>query len=63
MNFRRTDFSVGDTPLSIASGNFNDDINLDLVVVNLESDNISVLLGDGTGDFSDRTDITVGEAP
>ena len=43
LNFNRRDFSVGETPLSIASEDFNGDANLDLVVVNLDGNSISVL--------------------
>ncbi len=63
ISFSRTDFEVGETPLSVVAGNFNEDQNTDLAVVNLESNNVSVLFGDGLGDFGNRTDLSVGEFP
>ncbi len=44
-------YSVGTTPYSVAIGDFNGDGKPDLVVANRNSDNISVLLGNGNGTF------------
>jgi hypothetical protein len=45
-------FPVGISPESIATGDFNGDGKLDLVVANSDSSNLTMLLGDGTGNFS-----------
>jgi hypothetical protein len=44
-----TNFSVGSGPEDIATGDFSEDGNLDLVVTNGSDNTISVLLGDGAG--------------
>src|SRR5208337_2304243 len=45
------DHSVGTEPSSVAVGDFNGDGKLDLVVVNSDSNDVSVLLGNGDGTF------------
>jgi hypothetical protein len=40
------------SPREIASGDFNNDSHLDLVIANSGEENFALLLGDGTGDFS-----------
>ena len=45
-------FAVGYYPLSVAVGDFNGDGKPDLAVVNRVSDNVTVLLGDGSGGFT-----------
>lgn len=45
-------FSVGALPLAVGIGDFDKDGNLDFVVANGSSDNVSVMLGNGSGDFS-----------
>jgi hypothetical protein len=44
--------SLGAGPMSVAVGDFNGDGKLDLAVANLASNTVSVLLGDGTGNFT-----------
>ena len=39
----------------MAVGDFNSDSHLDIVVANSESDNVSVLLGNGNGSFANQT--------
>jgi hypothetical protein len=46
----------------VAVGDFNRDSNPDLAVANL-SNTVSVLLGDGTGDFGPATDFVAGGGP
>lgn len=46
------DFPVGSSPLAIVTADFNKDTNPDVAVVNNESDNVTVLLGNGTGGFT-----------
>jgi len=45
-------FVVGRSPGSVAVGDFNADGNLDLAVADSDDNNVTVLLGDGTGGFS-----------
>ena len=49
-----TNFAVGARPFSVVVGDFNGDGNQDLAVANLLSDNVSILLGTGTGSFGAR---------
>ncbi|MGD1837760.1 MAG: FG-GAP repeat domain-containing protein, partial [Nitrososphaeraceae archaeon] len=58
-----TEFTVGGLdpgPASVAVGHFNADTNLDIVTANFNTDEISVFLGDGTGNFGTSTEFTVG---
>ena len=50
-------------PISAAVGDFNRDGNLDLVAANYNSNNVSVLLGNGTGSFGAATNFAVGTNP
>jgi hypothetical protein len=54
---------TGNFPQSIRANDFNKDGNADLVVVNYNSANLSVLLGDGTGDFSTPVSFVLGLNP
>ena len=56
-------FAAGDTPGRVATGDFNHDSNLDLAVANTESNNISVLLGNGAGSFSPATNYDMDTEP
>ena len=58
--------SVGDTPLSIAVGFFDQDSNLDMAVANGASNNVTILLGNGDGTFTEEpteSPISVGDTP
>jgi hypothetical protein len=55
--------SVGQTPLSMAAGDFDGNGTLDLVTANSTDGTVSVLLGNGDGSFRPRTDLAVGGAP
>jgi phospholipase C len=48
----RSDLAVGNGPQGIAVGDFNNDGSLDLVVLNTTDSTASVLLGNGTGQFT-----------
>ena len=48
---RRPTFAAGDVPVSVAVGDFNGDSDPDLAVANVDSDNVSVLLGGAGGSF------------
>jgi hypothetical protein len=44
-------------------GDFNNDGNQDLAVTNEESNNVSILLGDGAGNFGPPSNLAVGSGP
>jgi hypothetical protein len=44
--------TVGDAPRSVAVGDFNNDGRPDLAAANFNSHNVTILLGDGTGNFT-----------
>lgn len=54
---------VGGNPLDLASGLFDDDTYLDLVVANYASHTVSILTGTGTNTFNLSTNISVGSYP
>ncbi|MCC5659361.1 FG-GAP-like repeat-containing protein [Nostoc sp. XA010] len=58
-----TNFTVGSNPQSITVGDFNGDGKLDLAAANVNSNNVSLLLGDGTGGFATATNFTAGSNP
>jgi hypothetical protein len=62
VSFFRGDVTVGAQPTSIAVGNFNGGAP-DLAVANEGSDNVSILLGNGFGQFTPATPVSVGDAP
>ncbi|MGA8217679.1 MAG: VCBS repeat-containing protein [Solirubrobacterales bacterium] len=62
VSFFRGDFPVGTHPTSVAVGNFNGGAP-DLAVANEGSDNVSILLGDGFGQFTAGTPVSVGSLP
>jgi FG-GAP-like repeat len=47
-----TPITVGSWPEAVAVGDFNGDGQLDLAVANLNSNNVSILLGEGDGNFA-----------
>ncbi|HZM89852.1 MAG TPA: FG-GAP-like repeat-containing protein [Blastocatellia bacterium] len=53
-------FVTGNTPISVAVGDFNIDGKPDLAVANRGPRNVSIRLGDGMGGFLDATSSTVG---
>lgn len=58
-----TKFPVGAVPYGIATGDFNKDGKIDLVVVNHDSHNLSLLVGDGQGRFAAAKNFAVGTSP
>ena len=58
-------FAVGSTPYSVAVGDFNGDGKPDLAVANEFNNNVTVLLGDGTGGFAEApgSPFAVGSTP
>jgi len=57
----RRDFGVGLSPLSVAVGDFNGDGYQDLAVANNSSRDVSVLVGNGDGDFQAAVNFPSGE--
>jgi hypothetical protein len=58
-----TNFAVGTSPIEVTKADFNSDGRLDLAVTNQNSDNVSVLLGDGKGGFGEAQNFIVGNTP
>jgi hypothetical protein len=58
-----TNFTVGSSPISVTVGDFNGDGKSDLATANVGSNNVSVLLGTGTGSFGPATNFSVGGGP
>ena len=56
-------FAVGDSPRSIAVGDFNRDGAPDIAVANSGTDDVSVLIGSGTGGFVASTPLAVHDSP
>jgi hypothetical protein len=56
-------YSVGSTPYSVSTGDFNGDGVLDLVTADYGSDTTSVMLGLGNGTFAPRVSYSVGGNP
>lgn len=59
----RVDFPVGSSPVGIVTTDFNSDGKADIAVANSESDNVSVLLGNGIGGFSATGPFDVAAGP
>jgi hypothetical protein len=62
VSFFRGDFPVGTHPTSVAVGNFNGGAP-DLAVANEGSNDVSILLGNGFGQFTPGTPVSAGTAP
>src|SRR5215213_3527617 len=58
-----TNFPVGARPRAVAVGDFNGDGRFDLAVANFTSNNVSILLGTGTGSFGAATNFPTGVGP
>ena len=56
-------FSAGSRPDAIAAGDFNGDGRLDLAVANFSSQNVTLLLGTGDGNFKNGQPISLDGAP
>jgi hypothetical protein len=53
-------YSIGSSPYSIAAGDFNNDIYIDLVVSNFENNSVGIWLGYGNGSFANQTTYLTG---
>ena len=62
VTFFRGDVTVGTHPTSVAVGDFNGGAP-DLAVANEGSDSVSILLGNGFGQFTGATSVSAGDAP
>ena len=58
-----TNFATGTGPTGLTAGLFNGDSNTDLAVANDGSNNVSILLGNGTGGFGGATSFAAGTNP
>jgi hypothetical protein len=58
-----TNFAAGTFPRSVATGDFNGHGKLDLAVANNFSNDVSILLGTGTGSFGGAINFSVGNHP
>lgn len=56
-------YDVGDSPSSVTGADIDNDGDIDLVVTNSLSSNISILLNNGNGIFIDRLNYPVGSYP
>jgi hypothetical protein len=56
-------YRTGSLPMGVAVGDFNGDGNLDLAVLNEQSDSISICLGDALGHFRQVSTAPTGNAP
>ena len=54
---------VGKAPVAVAAADFNGDGRQDLVVVNRQDNNVSVLMGDGAGGFTGANSVPTGHDP
>ena len=58
-----TNFGGGNGPYAMAVGDFNGDGKQDLAVTNVSSNSVSILLGDGSGNFGAPVNFGVGDDP
>ena len=56
-------FATGTNPISVTNADFNKDGKLDLAVVNVTVNTVSVLLGNGAGGFGTKVDFGTGSRP
>jgi hypothetical protein len=63
LSFDRTTYPTGSSPWSVATADFNGDTDPDLAVANLNSDDVSILLGGPGGTFTGPTNIPAGANP
>ncbi|CAM4774554.1 unnamed protein product [Rotaria magnacalcarata] len=58
-----TNYHIGGFPISMTSGNFNNDSTLDLLVVNRVDNVLSLLLGNADGSFTSQFKYSTGKLP
>lgn len=62
-SFAPSSYGVGTRPVNLAGADFNNDTKPDLAVANQDSNNVSILLGNGDGTFTPGAPVTVGSGP
>ena len=58
-----SNYPIGDTPYSLVAAKITEDSNLDLAVVNQRDHNLSILPGDGMGNFGAAKKFSTGFNP
>ncbi len=59
----QTSYPLGNKPLGIGYGDFNNDGKIDVAIVNSGDNTVSILLGNGDGTFQPQTTFQVGSGP
>jgi len=59
----KVDYTVGNSPFSVAMGDLNGDGVQDLVASNYSNNSVSVLLNNGNGTFATKADYATGSSP
>ena len=57
------DYSVGNYPVGVVAGDFNDDGKIDLAIANDNDNTVSILYGNGDGTFQSQVLVAVGSEP
>src|SRR5882724_11933208 len=63
VGFARTDYPAGAQPAAVVIADFNGDGKADLAVANFGSNNVSILLGNGSGTFGAASGFATGNNP
>jgi uncharacterized protein len=63
LSFDRAIYPTGADPWSVATADFNGDADPDMAVANLNSDTVSILLGEPGGTFTAAADVPAGTKP
>ncbi|MEX1026605.1 MAG: FG-GAP-like repeat-containing protein [Candidatus Paceibacterota bacterium] len=58
-----TAYGMNDTPISVTAGDMNGDGILDIIGVNYNSNNVSVMFGNGDGSFQGQVTYSTGDRP
>ena len=56
-------YTVGDTPFTVVTGDWDGDGDIDLAVANRLSDDLSILFNNGNAEFTEATNVPVGAGP
>jgi hypothetical protein len=59
----KVDYGAGDGPRSVFSSDLDSDGDMDLIIANANSDNVSILLNNGDGTFAGKVDYGAGDSP